>query len=137
MIPYLFYYHIVLVGLLWLCVMLLSLWLSRGNGSQPRPAESELLKPKRKCANEPKPFAGLTQKPPCALCEQEVAHPHTPPPVPPAPMPLTPRRPRTVDTSRHFCPPAGCRYRGWLGWGNLHANGPPNGGPWRQFHCTS
>jgi IS1 family transposase len=42
-----------------------------------------------------------------------------------------------VDTSRHFCPHAGCRYRGWLGLGNLRANGHPNGGPWRQFHCTA
>jgi len=42
-----------------------------------------------------------------------------------------------VDTSRHFCPHIGCRYRGWLGLGNLRANGHPNGGPWRQFHCTS
>jgi IS1 family transposase len=52
-------------------------------------------------------------------------------------MPPTHRRPRTVDTSRHFCPHAGCRYRGWLGWGNLRANGHPSGGPWRQFHCTA
>jgi IS1 family transposase len=37
----------------------------------------------------------------------------------------------------HFCPHRGCRYRGWLGLGNLRANGHPNGGPWRQFHCTS
>lgn len=42
-----------------------------------------------------------------------------------------------VDTSRHFCPHPGCRYRGWLGRGNLRANGHPNGGPWRQFYCTS
>ena len=26
---------------------------------------------------------------------------------------------------------------GWLGRGNLRANGPPSGGPWRQFYCTS
>jgi IS1 family transposase len=52
-------------------------------------------------------------------------------------MPPTHRRPRTVDTSQHFCPQGGCRYRGWLGLGNLRANGHPNGGPWRQFHCTS
>jgi hypothetical protein len=37
----------------------------------------------------------------------------------------------------HFCPHRGCRYRGWLGLGNLRANGHPSGGPWRQFHCTS
>jgi IS1 family transposase len=37
----------------------------------------------------------------------------------------------------HFCPHAGCDYRGWLGLNNLRANGHPNGGPWRQFSCTS
>ena len=52
-------------------------------------------------------------------------------------MPATNRRPREVDTSRHFCPHADCHYRGWLGLGNLRANGHPSGGPWRQFHCTS
>jgi hypothetical protein len=35
----------------------------------------------------------------------------------------------------HFCPHEGCDYRGWLGLGNLRANGHPSGGPWRQFHC--
>jgi hypothetical protein len=52
-------------------------------------------------------------------------------------MPPTNRRPRTVDTSQHFCPHRGCRYRGWLGLGNLRANGHPHGGPWRQFQCTA
>jgi hypothetical protein len=52
-------------------------------------------------------------------------------------MPPTNRRPREVDTSQHFCPHAGCAYRGWLDLGNLRANGHPSGGPWRQFHCTS
>jgi IS1 family transposase len=42
-----------------------------------------------------------------------------------------------VDTSLHFCPHSGCDYRGWLGLNNLRANGHPNGGPWRQFQCTS
>jgi IS1 family transposase len=41
-----------------------------------------------------------------------------------------------VDTAQHFCPNANCAYRGWVGWGNLQANGPPSGGPWRQLHCT-
>jgi hypothetical protein len=35
----------------------------------------------------------------------------------------------------HFCPHAGCRYRGWLGLGHLRANGHPSGGPWRQLPC--
>ena len=52
-------------------------------------------------------------------------------------MPPTHRRPRTVDTSMHCCPHTDCAYRGWLGMNNLRANGHPNGGPWRQFHCTA
>src|SRR5262249_50806403 len=28
-------------------------------------------------------------------------------------------------------------YRGWLGLGNLRANGHPSGGPWRQLYCCS
>jgi len=35
----------------------------------------------------------------------------------------------------HFCPHVGCDYRGWLGLGNLRANGHPSGGPWRQLYC--
>ena len=46
-------------------------------------------------------------------------------------------RPHQVDTSWHFCPHPTCAYRGWVGLGNLRANGHPNGGPWRQLHCTS
>jgi IS1 family transposase len=137
MIPQLFYYQLVVVGLLWLCVMLHAVWPSRGAEAQPRPAEAEPLKPKRKRSSEPLPFAGLTHKPPCARCAQEAVPPPAPPPVPPEPMPPTHRRPRTVDTSRHFCPHAGCRYRGWLGWGHRRANGHPHGGPWRQCQCTS
>jgi hypothetical protein len=57
--------------------------------------------------------------------------------MPPEPMPATHRRPREVDTSQHFCPHSGCDFWGWLGLGNLRANGHPSGGPWRQFHCTS
>jgi len=41
-----------------------------------------------------------------------------------------------VDTSFHFCPKANCAYQGWVGLGNLRANGHPSGGPWRQWHCT-
>jgi IS1 family transposase len=52
-------------------------------------------------------------------------------------MPPTNRRPREVDSSQHFCPHSGCAFWGWLGLGNLRANGHPNGGLWRQFHCTS
>ena len=132
MVSHLFYYQLAVLALAWLFVLL------HGTGSQPGlPAPPMPAKPKRKRSTEPKPFADLTQKPRCALCERETVHPQAPPPVPPAPMPSTHRRPREVDTSLHFCPHSGCDYRGWLGLGNLRANGHPSGGLWRQFHCTS
>jgi transposase-like protein/IS1 family transposase len=137
MIPHLFYYQLVILGLLWLCVMLHLTWPSRAAVSPQKPVEPEPIKPKRKHSIESKPFEGLTQKPPCALCAHEAAHPTPSSPVRPDPMPPTNRRPRAVDTSRHFCPHPNCDYRGWLGLGNLRANGHPSGGQWRQFHCTA
>jgi IS1 family transposase len=130
-------YQLVLFALIWLFVIL---HLTRPKPGVSAPAtlvEPEPLTPRRPRSNEPKPFEGLTQKPHCALCERDTASPKVPPPVPPDPMPPTNRRPRAIDTSLHFCPHAGCDYRGWLGLGNLRANGHPSGGPWRQFHCTS
>ena len=112
-------------------------WPQRAVTMPAAPAQPAPLKPKRPRSTEPTPFAGLTRKPHCALCERDTAHPQAPPPVPPAPMPSTHRRPRAVDTSRHFCPHGHCAYRGWLGLGNLRANGHPSGGPWRQLHCTA
>ena len=90
--------------------------------------------PRRKRSNDPNLLQDLPQRPHCAQCEHEAAHPHAPPPTPPEPLPPSHRRPRTVDTSMHFCPHRGCRYRGWLGLGNRRANGHPSGGPWRQWH---
>jgi hypothetical protein len=130
--------QLVLFALIWLFILLHLTWPKRPVAAPATPTEElEPLTPKRHHSNEPKPFEGLTHKPHCALCERETTHPQAPPPVPPDPMPPTHRRPRGVDTSRHFCPHAGCHYRGWLGRGNLRANGHPSGGPWRQFHCTS
>ena len=87
--------------LVWLFVMLHRHWV-QAEACPPPPVPA---KPKRKRSNEPKPFEGLTQKPHCALCEQETAHPPAPPPVPPDPMPPTNRRPRTVDTSHALLSP--------------------------------
>jgi IS1 family transposase len=105
-------------------------------GSTPGlPASPAAAQPKRKRSTAPKAFEGLTHKPHCVLCAQELNETAPAPPRRPAPMPLTNRRPRTVDTSQHFCPHTDCDYRGWLGLNNLRANGHPSGGPWRQFHC--
>ena len=136
MVSHLFFYQLVLIALVWLFLLLHYAW-PHERANHPRSAEPEPLTPKRPRSKAPTPFAGLTQRPQCALCEREAAHAHEPPPAPPAPMPPTNRRPRTVDTSQHFCPHGGCRYRGWLGRGNLRANGHPNGGPWRQCQCTA
>jgi IS1 family transposase len=137
MVSPLFLSQLVLFVLLWLFVLLHLTWPKRAVTAPAPPASPEPLKPKRNRSREPKPFAGLTHKPHCALCEQETGETTPAPPRRPDPMPPTHRRPRTVDTSMHFCPHTGCDYRGWLGLGNLRANGHPNGGPWRQFHCTA
>jgi IS1 family transposase len=132
MVSHLFYYQLALLAIIWLFVLLHLIESKPGLPSPPVP-----VKPKHKHSTEPKVFEGLTHKPPCVLCDQETGEPHPPPPVRPDPMPRTHRRPRTVDTSRHFCPHSHCDYRGWLGLNNLRANGHPNGGPWRQFQCTA
>jgi IS1 family transposase len=135
MVPILFFYQLGLVALVYVFLMLCWLW--PNDAAAPRQPCAPSKPPRRKRSKEPKPFAALTQRPPCALCEREATRAPEPPPTPPEPMPPSHRRPRTVDTSRHFCPHRGCRYRGWLGLGNLRANGHPSGGPWRQLQCTA
>src|SRR2546422_539004 len=135
MIPHLFFYQLVLLGLLWLFFMLHAAWPSQGTATQRRPVEPIL--PPRKRSSDPKPFPGLTRTPPCAACEQAHAYAPQPPGCPPPRIVPTRGRPRQVETSQHFCPYPACAYQGWVGLGNLCANGHPNGGPWRQLHCTS
>jgi IS1 family transposase len=133
MVSHLFFYQLVLIALVWLCVMLHWAWPSDPAAACPPPELPPLL-PKRK--REPKPFAGLTTKPHCDACEHATApHPHAPAAPPPRIVPTRGRR-RQVDTSSHFCPNPDCAYRGWAGWGNLRANGHPNGGPWQQLLCV-
>ncbi len=52
-------------------------------------------------------------------------------------MIFTRGRRRQVDTSGHFCPHAACSYHGRVNWGNIRANGHPNGRRWRQLVCLS
>jgi IS1 family transposase len=130
MVSHQFFYQLALLAIIWLFVILHLTGPKPGLTTPPVSA-----KPKRKRSSEPKPFAGLTHKPHCALCEHESGDRAPAPPRRPDPLPPTNRRPRTVDTSRHFCPHSDCDYRGWPGLNNLRANGHPSGGPWRQFHC--
>jgi hypothetical protein len=91
--------------------------------------------PRRK--RERKPLTGLTKKPHCAACAHASdLRPEVSCPPPPRIVPTRGRR-RQVDTSTHFCPNPDCAYRGWVGWGNIRANGHPNGGSWRQLLCVA
>ena len=134
MVSHLFFYQLVLVALVWLCLMLQWAWPS--DPAATCPTTPEPLPPVPKRHREPTPFVGLTTKPHCDACEHSSAPcPQTPSSPPPRMVPTRGRR-RQVDTSTHFCPNPDCAYRGWVGWGNLRANGHPSGGPWRQLLCV-
>ena len=135
MVPPLFVYQLGLVVLV--CVFLMLCWLWPNAAASPHQPLVPTTPSRRKRSKEPKPFAGLPQRSPCALCAREATQAPEPPPAPPEPMPPTTRRPRTVETSQHFCPHGGCRDRGWLGRGNLRAHGHPHSGPGRQCQCTA
>ena len=134
MVSDLFFYQLVLVALVWLCLMLQWVWPS---DIAVCPTTPEPPPPLPKRTREPKPFAGLTHKPPCDACEHTTDSGPQAPSAPPPRIVSTRGRRRHVDTSTHFCPHPDCAYRGWVGWGNLRANGHPNGGPWRQLLCVA
>jgi len=116
-------------GLLLILRFLLSCWFwHRG---KTRPAATKPPRTKR----APKPFAGLTHQPACERCAQGVTSPLQRPAAPPPPMQFTRGRRRHVDTTGHFCSHPHCSYRGGVDWGNVRANGHPNGRRWRQFVC--
>src|SRR5262245_60741819 len=133
MVPALFFSQLVLIALLWLCVMLRWAWLRDSIARlttpplPPRPSKRQW---------ESTPFAGLTTKPHCDACEPATALRPQAPSAPPPRLVMTRGRRRQVDTSHHFCPNPDCAYRGWVGWGNLRANGHPRGSPWRQLLCV-
>jgi hypothetical protein len=123
------FYPFACVLLILLCLLLCRLW--RRGKTTPSARKPPRLK------REPKPFAGLTCKPDCAACEQgDGSHPRIPG-APPPRMTLARGRHRQVDTSGHFCPHPPCAYHGRVGFGNLRANGHPNGRRWRQLVCLS
>src|SRR5262245_23206940 len=134
MVSRLFFYQLTLIALVWLCLMLHGMWPS---DSAACPTIPEPLPPRPKRTRAPTPFAGLTTKPPCDACEHASDLRSEAPCTPPPRIVPTRGRRRQVDTSSHFCPNPACAYRGWVGWGNLRANGHPSGGPWRQLLCIA
>jgi IS1 family transposase len=135
MVSDLFWDELLLLGLLWLCIVLYDVWSSGRAGGGPTRAQPSL--PTRKRSRDPKPVAGLTHKPYCDACEHVAEPGREPPSTPPSRMAFTRGRRRDVDTSAHFCPHPNCSYQGWVGLGNLRANGHPGGGPWRQLQCLA
>jgi IS1 family transposase/transposase-like protein len=125
------YIFVVGVALIWLVV--LSHWHCRGAKATP-----VVTKPPR-AKRDPKPFAGFIHKPDCPLCEPkaELQPSASAPNASPPRMLFTRGRPRHIETSGHFCPHSTCSYHGRVGWGNLRANGHPNGRRWRQLVCLS
>jgi IS1 family transposase len=132
MVSALFFSQLVLIALVWLCLMLHWVWPSDPAAYPTTPEPSSAL-PKRK--REPKPFAGFTHKPHCEACGPTAdLRLQAPSALPPRIVPLRGRR-RQVNTATQFCPNPDCLYRGWVGWGNIRANGHPGGGRWRQLLC--
>src|SRR5262245_6157150 len=135
MVSNLFFYQLVLIALLGVCLLLHYAWPS--DRAAIRPTPPGLPPPRRKRHRALTSFEGLPTKPHCDACEHTSApHPHTPS-APPPRIVMTRGRRRQVDTSHHFCPNPACTYRAWVVWGNLRANGHPNGGPWRQLLCVA
>ena len=132
MVSELFFYQLGLIALVWLCFVLHWIWPS--DAADVCPTTPTPPPPKR--TREPKPFAGLIHKPPCDASEH-ASEPRLQTPIAPPRLAMTRGRRRQVDTSSHFCPNPDCRYHGGVGWGNLRANGHPNGGPWRQLLCVA
>src|SRR5262245_49234926 len=135
MVDNLLFHDLLLLVLLWLGGLQYKWWARNRSATGPTPRQ--LATPFHQHSQEPKPFPGLTHKPYSALCEQAPEPAPTTPRVPPALLPSSLGRPRQVDTSGQFCPQPSCAYYGWVGLGNIRANGYPNGGRWRQFQCVS
>src|SRR5262244_2872735 len=135
MVSHLFFYQVVLVALVWLCLMLQWAWPSGPAAGCPTAPEPPPPRPKRR--RQPKPLDGLTTTPYCDACESASAPRPQTPPAPPPRIVMTRGRRRQVDIATHFCPNPDCAYRGWAGWGNIRANGHPSGGRWRQLLCIA
>jgi transposase-like protein len=126
---------LLLCGLLWFSLLLDWMWLRERLA--PCQTTSTLARPIKRRSKDPKPFPGLTHKPHCDTCAHGQKPAPQAPPCPP-PLPASPcGRRREVDTQQHFCPNPHCTYSGWVGRGNIRANGHPGAGPWRQLQCTA
>jgi hypothetical protein len=129
------FYQLLLVALALICIRTHVVLPDDSPRAPTTPPESN--KRRRKRSTEPKPFPGFIHKPLCEACEQGAEGAPKAPGSPPPIIRFAQGRRRSVDTRSHFCPAPDCAYRGWLGLGNIRANGHPGGQPRRQFQCVS
>src|SRR4029453_5660650 len=102
MVSHLFFYQLVLIALVWLCLMLQWAWPSDPAAVCPTTPAPPGPLPKRHPA--PKPFARPPAHPPChAWGPPPAPRTHTPSAPPPRIVPTRGRR-RQVDISTHCCP---------------------------------
>jgi hypothetical protein len=127
----LLFHALLLLGMLGLSVILRWVWQQRHAATGHATTRATRPSPAHK------PFPGLIHRPVCATCEVGAQEQATAPPAPPSPMVTRRGCPRTVDTQHQFCPSPHCDYYGWRGFGNIRANGHPNGGRWRQLQCVA
>jgi transposase-like protein len=131
MVHDLLFYTLLLLDILGLCASLIWVWRRRHAATSHATTRATRRSPAQK------PFPGFTYQPSCAACEDEAQEQAKT--LPSAPSPMVPIRgcPRTVDTQHQFCPSPRCDYDGWVGCGNIRANGHPSGGRWRQLQCVA
>jgi IS1 family transposase len=127
----LLFHTLLLLGILGLSTSLIWVWRRR------HAAINHATRQATRCLPVNKLVPGLIHKPSCATCEDRAQEQAKAPPAAPSPMVTIRGCPRTVDTQHHFCPSPHCAYYGWVGCGNVRANGHPNGGRWRQLQCVA
>jgi hypothetical protein len=135
MAPNLLVSQLLLVALVLICLMLHVWWPDARRVIPQIPRKPN--QPRRKRSKEPKPFPGLIHRPLCEACQQGTDSPPKAAASPPPMLTFARGRQRTVNTQAHCCPDPDCAYHGWLGRGNLRANGHPGGQPWRQLQCVA
>ena len=126
--------EIILIIQIWILMNWVQIWLELLEYEQKR--EKKGSQRKKRQRRKPEEFQGLTKKPVCEACQATASH-QTERPIPPPMIKSKRGRPRKVDTHKHYCPDQECQYYGWLGRGNMRANGHPNGGQTRQLQCKA
>src|SRR5262245_39505867 len=89
-----FFYQLVLIALLWLCLMLH--WARPSDRPTVHSTPSHLIPSRRQRRREPKPLAGLMTKPHCNACELTSAPQPCAPSVPPLRIVMTRGRHREL-----------------------------------------